>query len=122
MADTPVALAAIGLTTAVLGIVVKPLLKLLSANTKAQADVARAVQGLTEETRKGNQEAAERNGHLGEQNIQIIELIARHNTDAQDLGSKVIEAVQNVHEQHVDTQIIEHAEGGDATNTKGASK
>lgn len=122
MAEGPVALAAIGLTTAVLGIVVKPLLKLLSANTNAQVDVAKAIQGLTEETRRGNQEAADRNGHLGEQNVQIIELIARHNADAQHLGASVIEAVQNVHEQHVDTQIVEHSEGGDAINTKGASK
>lgn len=89
MGENTVALAALGLVTAVLAAVVKPLFALLRENTKAQNNTATAMQALVEETRKGNREAAERNGHLGEQNIQITELIAKHTEKMTEEFSKV---------------------------------
>lgn len=89
---------------AIVGSVITALFKLLNDNTKAQNATAGAMKSLVEETRKGNEEAAERNGHLGEQNIQITELIATHTT-------KTIEAIDGIKsqhvDQHVDTQVVD---------------
>lgn len=53
----------------------------LDRNTKSNESTAKAMQELVEETRKGNKEAEKRNGHLGEQNIQITELIAKNHKE-----------------------------------------
>lgn len=115
MGSNEVALAAIGLVTVILTFVVKPLFGLLKANTaattaqaKAAASQAEAMRELVKETRKGNQEAKERNGHLGEQNIQITELIAKMNTSVTEAAQKNYEAITNIHEQHVKKQIVQH--------------
>lgn len=80
-----VALAAIGLTGTIMAFVVKPLFVLLKDNTKASNANAAATTELVKETRKGNKEAAKRNGHLGEQNVQIAELVKHQNTDVKEI-------------------------------------
>lgn len=55
--------------------------KALAVNTKAMEAVAKSSQEVALETAKGNREAKERNGHLGEQNIQITQLITGQNKD-----------------------------------------
>lgn len=114
-----VALAAIGLTGTILAAVVTPLFKLLNANTAALNNIAETNKELVKETRKGNKEAAQRNGHLGEQNIQITELISKHNKEVSALGSRIMEkldaqsigtlnvAHSNVEEETVHSQKIE---------------
>ena len=47
----------------------------------AIADMAMSNREIADQTRKGNREAAERNGHLGDQNIQIAELVTKQNKD-----------------------------------------
>jgi hypothetical protein len=59
---------------AILGTVITALFKLLSDNNKA-------LNNLAEVNRTGNEEAKARNGHLGEQNIHIVELITQQNRD-----------------------------------------
>lgn len=82
MGGAEVALAAIALVTAILTVVVKPLFELLRANTKALEHLAKssekAADGnkeVAKELRQGNKEAKDRNGHLGEQNIEIIGIV-----------------------------------------------
>lgn len=86
---------------AIVGSVITALFKLLNDNTKVQRE-------LVEETRKGNREAAERNGHLGEQNIQITELISQMNTEVKAAAQRNYDAITNVNEQHVKKQIVQH--------------
>jgi hypothetical protein len=75
--DPTVMLAFLGL----LGTIFTAMFKLLNDNTKAQNRNATAMSSLVKETAKGNKEAKQRNGHLGEQNIQITELITGQNKD-----------------------------------------
>lgn len=81
---------------AIIGSVITALFKLLSDNTKA-------LKALVDETAKGNREAKERNGHLGEQSIQIAQLVKSSKKD-------VLDAVQHVQEQHVHHQQVEKAD------------
>lgn len=101
--DNAVALAAIALVGSILAIVVKPLFALLRANTEAARDNANATRALVAETKKGNREAKERNGHLAElvieQGKQTM-MIAESSTD------KVIAAMQHVEHQQVEHQTI----------------
>lgn len=94
--DNAVALASIGLVGTLLAVVVKPLFTLLRENTKA-------TNALVEETKKGNREAKQRNGHLAELVIQQGEqtkMIAEASTE------KVIAAMQHVEHQKVEHQIV----------------
>lgn len=75
--DTAVPLAAIGLVTIVLTVVVRPLFSLLRDNTKATAElsksmdkVANSMASVAKETKQGNKEAKQRNGHLAELTIE----------------------------------------------------
>lgn len=91
--DNTVPLAAIGLVGTILAVVVKPLFSIIRENTTA-------TRALVEETRKGNREAKQRNGHLAELVIQT--------------NDKTIEAIktvkkQEVKEQHVKLQTIDKA-------------
>lgn len=107
MTESTIILSLIG----IVGTVVTALFKLLNANTRAQTESTKAMQALVAETRKGNREAAQRNGHLGEQNIKITELIIEHEKDVDKkfnhAVSTVIEAVQNVKKQHVVEQTVD---------------
>lgn len=62
--------------------------------------MAEASKMVAKETRKGNEEARIRNGHLGEQNIQIAELVKSTKED-------MLKAVQNVKVQHVEHQTVD---------------
>jgi len=62
-------------------------------------DQAEAMREVAAETKQGNKESAKRNGHLGEQNIQITKLITETRAD-------MLNAVENVTEQHVDRQYV----------------
>ena len=68
--------------------------------SEAIKDMAKASKMVAAETKKGNEEAKIRNGHLGEQNIQIAELVKSSKED-------MLKAVHNVKEQHVEHQTVE---------------
>jgi hypothetical protein len=53
--------------------------------TQAIKDMAESTKEVAEATIKGNKEAKQRNGHLGEQNIQIAELVSRQNNDVAEI-------------------------------------
>lgn len=85
--------------------------KLIAENVKEQRRNTRALEALVTETRKGNKEAKERNGHLGEQSERITELVVAHSKEAQGLvdvaAAKVTEtmagALKSLRTQSVDT-------------------
>lgn len=56
---------------------------------------------IAEAIEQQSRESAERNGHLGEQNLQIAELVAK----SQD---KVIAVIQTVKRQTVEEQMVQH--------------
>ncbi|UOF80549.1 hypothetical protein [Caudoviricetes sp.] len=63
-------------------------------------EMAKASKMVAAETKKGNEEARIRNGHLGEQNIQIAELVKSSKED-------MLKAVHNVKVQHVEKQTVD---------------
>lgn len=76
-------------------------------------NMAKSNEKIAKETAKGNQEAKERNGHLGEQNVQITKLVASQNEDVKairDTNVKIIEVLKKHGRQHVDKQVVEHQE------------
>lgn len=92
MTETTTTLALVG----IVGSVITALFKLLKDNTKATASLSAAIGSLVDETRKGNREAKQRNGHLAELVI--------------GQGDKTIEAVQTIKKQHVNNQVVDHQE------------
>ena len=68
--------------------------------SQAIKEMAKASKMVAAETKKGNEEARIRNGHLGEQNIQIAELVKATKED-------MLKAVQNVKVQHVEHQTVD---------------
>lgn len=76
-----ITLAALGLISAILALVVTPLFKLLNANTRALDKVANASREVATATKKGAEEAKQRNGHLGDQNLKLAELVTAQNKD-----------------------------------------
>lgn len=72
-------------------------IKDLSKNSKKQTEAMNTVARAQVKTAS---EAAQRNGHLGEQNIQITEMIAKSNKDT-------INAINNLPAQHVDFQKVD---------------
>ena len=79
--DSAIVLALIG----IIGAVVTALFKLLNDNTAALERLAASSDKIAEATATGNLEAKQRNGHLGEQNIQIAQLVASQSTDVSDI-------------------------------------
>lgn len=65
--------------------------------------LAAASNDQTKEMAKGNEQSAERNGHLGEQNIQIIKLVKETHHD-------MINSMENIKEQHVEKQVVSEQE------------
>ena len=86
--DSAVILSAFGIFSAmVLG-----LFKIIDTQTRAVVVLAKNIEentaisrDIVEETRTGNREAAERNGHLGEQNIEIAKLVIKQNKDVKGI-------------------------------------
>ena len=59
---------------AIVGTVITALFKLLNDNTKALTKVAHSSDLVAKATTKSAKEAKDRNGHLGEQNVQIAQI------------------------------------------------
>ncbi|MDQ0923352.1 Mg2+ and Co2+ transporter CorA [Pseudarthrobacter sp. W1I19] len=73
--DSPSSLALIGIVGTVVAGLFKLVTDTIKANTIAVKEMADSSRKIAEATEKGNREAKERNGHLGEQNVQITQLI-----------------------------------------------
>jgi len=69
--------------------------------SSAISDMAESNRTIADEMRDGNRKAEIRNGHLGEQNVQITQLVL----DAKD---ETINAIQEIKEQHVIHQVVEN--------------
>lgn len=114
MAESSVALAAIGLVGSILALVVSPLFKLLNANIETMKGLVESNQSIATETKKAAREAKERNGHLAELQLRSQELIINHEKDVKKLVDssvkKVMSAVQHVDEQHVSHQVVDKQE------------
>lgn len=65
--------------------------------------LAKASNAQTKEMARGNRQSAERNGHLGDQNIQIIKLVKETHHD-------MINSMENIKEQHVGKQVVTEQE------------
>ena len=77
----------------------------------AIADMAMSNREIADQTRKGNREAEKRNGHLGEQNIEIAKLVASQNSDIKeilDTNKKIVDLLKKGKDQHVDNQIVDN--------------
>ena len=77
----------------------------------AIADMAMSNREIADQTRKGNREAENRNGHLGEQNLEIAKLVASQNSDVKeirDTNKKIVEILKKGKDQHVDTQVVDN--------------
>jgi hypothetical protein len=74
--------------------------------------LAKASDAQTREMAKGNRQSAERNGHLGDQNIQIIKLV-------KDTHKDMVSTMENIQEQHVEKQVVAEQEvDTEIVNTK----
>lgn len=117
-----------------MGAIIAGFFKMIDSQSKAQAKLTDAVKemadsskAVAEATETGNREAKERNGHLGEQNIQIAQLVTSQNKDVsriKDSNEKIATVLsksaliaaedrdvltggkQVVHEQVVEHQIV----------------
>lgn len=81
MGDSTVSLAAIGLVGSILALVVTPLFGLLRANTKALSNLVESSEKVAQATARGAAEAKTRNGHLGDQNLKLAQLVTDQNKD-----------------------------------------
>lgn len=97
MTETPIALALI----AIVGGVITSLFKLLNNNTKALNRNVRAHTTVAKEIKKGNREAKERNGHLGE-------MVAKQADFTKKSTDQILKAVQSIPTQNVQEQKVEH--------------
>lgn len=81
---------------------------LMNKQTKVHGEIANGLDRLAAAHEKGNKESAERNGHLGEQNIEIAKLVKKSNEDT----LRAIKAItkQTVQEQRVEHQTVENKE------------
>lgn len=75
--------------------------KLFGDQNKTHDKIGTALDRLAEAHEKGNKESAERNGHLGEQNIQLAEL-------QKESSKQLLEAIANIAEQKVAEQTVVH--------------
>ena len=90
MISEPVLLAIV----AFLGALVGGFFKLLNDQTKVHSKlsktmerVAKSSEKVARETSKGAKEAKERNGHLGEQNIKLAEMVSAQSKDLKDVST-----------------------------------
>jgi hypothetical protein len=70
---------------AIVGTVITALFKLLNDNTKALGQLVDSNAKIAQATERGAREAKERNGHLGEQSIQIATLVRDQNKDVSEI-------------------------------------
>jgi len=69
--------------------------------SSAISDMAESNRTIADEMRDGNRKAEIRNGHLGDQNVKITELVIQAKEDT-------IKAVSEIAEQHVVQQVVEN--------------
>lgn len=82
--------------------------KLISEQNQTHGKIAEGLKALARETKTGNREAKERNGHLGEQNIEIAKIANEGLRASKEISTKLDSiSTQNVHDQHVHKQVIE---------------
>lgn len=84
----------------IVGAVITALFKLLNDNTKATNNMATSHDKVAEAIVQGNLEAKERNGHLGDQSLKIIGMMAESRKDT-------LQAINDLKVQHVDKQIVQ---------------
>lgn len=106
MNETPIALALIAL----IGTLAAGFFKLLGDTNKALTKLADSGENqakqmgkVAQATKQGADEAKQRNGHLGEQNLQIIKLVKSQ-------GELIVDSIENVAEQHVKKQVVDNQE------------
>lgn len=97
MTENSIALALI----AIVGGVITSLFKLLNNNTKALNKNVQAHLTVAKEIKKGNREAKERNGHLGEMATKQAEF-------TKESTNQILKAVQSIPKQNVQEQNVEH--------------
>lgn len=107
----PVLLGTIGVVTALMA----GFFKVISSQTKANEKLSKTMDKMADssckvaqELRKGNKEAKERNGHLGEQTEKIAELVIQSKDDIKKLANRNYEATKNIKHQKVEHQVVEH--------------
>lgn len=81
---------------------------LMNKQTKVHGEIANGLDRLAKAHEKGNKESAERNGHLGEQNIEIAKLVKESKQDTLKAIKGITE--QTVQEQHVEHQTVKSKE------------
>lgn len=109
--ENAVALAAIGLAGTICAgffALVNKQNVLMAKQTKVHSEIGAGLDRLAKAHEKGNVESAERNGHLGEQNIQLAEL--QKSTAKQLLNAISTIGKQTIKEQNVEHQHIEKKE------------
>lgn len=95
--ENAVALAAIGLA----GTICAGFFNLVQRQNNIHSKIALGLDRLAQAHEKGNRESAQRNGHLGEQNVQLAEL-------TKETSKQMLEAISNIKEQGVIEQRVEH--------------
>lgn len=97
MEGSEVALASIALV----GTLSAGFFALVNKQNEIHSRIGAALDRLAEAHETGNRESAERNGHLGEQNIEIAKI-------SKEISKKLDSiSTQEVHDQHVHKQVIE---------------
>lgn len=112
--DSSVILALIG----IVGTVIAGMFRLLAANTKALNKVAKASDKVAIATTKSANEAKQRNGHLGEQNLHLAKLVTSQNKDVASIKesnsviAKILSKSAVIAAEDRDiltgTQVVEH--------------
>lgn len=74
---------------------------LMNKQTKVHGEIASGLDRLAKAHEKGNQESAERNGHLGE-------LVTEQSKFTKESTKQILKAVQNIPTQNVHEQKVEH--------------
>lgn len=124
----PVLLALIGM----LGAIVAGFFKMIDSQDKTHLELTKSIDKMSESsfavakaTEKGAREAKQRNGHLGEQNIQIANLVSKQHEDvsrimettkvtAEMLRKSALVAAEDRNiltgsgSQVIETQVVEH--------------
>lgn len=97
MNDNAVALATIGLATAI----VTGFFALVNKQIKIHGQIAHGLDRLAKAHETGNRESAERNGHLGE-------LVTEQSKFTKKSTEQILQAVKNLPSQHVAEQKVDH--------------
>lgn len=110
------------------GTVFTAMFKLLNNNTKALSKLVTSNEKIAAATAKGAREAKQRNGHLGDQSVQLAKLVTQQNKDVASIKQStqstaeilsksaliaaedrdlLVSGTQHIDVQKVDKQIIE---------------